>query len=593
MKRPASPILMLCLTFLLALAACKDGGCGQKKAEIPKTPMARVEQITSKVPAAADTVLVLSDLDEMRSSVENLKTSFPNTGVVDSFQKQFHQKFGLDLLDEKSWKAAGLAADSSVVLVIHRARVLLLTYVEDKQTFEKLLTDKVKATFQIEGVVKNETVGKHKLKVLEEDSNGQIAWMYDGKLAIVSLPATDLKSGLEGGSGKLVVTQVADQQAEGSLWKDPGFQKFKGALVESHPIALYLNPKSAMKNEEMQKELEKSRDAQAILGWVDKNVTFIGAGVSASKEQAKVRGYLGLKEETRKTLEAIKISSDVDWGSFGTEKTLLGIRLAANPTTAYQEILKTMPEDKQRALKRDVKRLGEMMALDVEQDVMGALSGHMGIFFYGVAGNPLGLMRGMNNPAELARSLGLMVVLKFKDAASVDNLVTKVLEASEGRVTMRPFVNLPEDTTFKVLTFTGQEAVGNLFIHGDTVVYATTAFGDEAMHKYLVDGRDDKKLGETPALNLGKEFASKKGFNGVYFNSARAQDNLGPLLAFGGVGEILASIEEAQLELDVDDNGGTALLRIDLTPQAAPAQPAGAGSDTPKGAMEPAKQPAN
>ena len=113
-----------------------------------------------------------------------------------------------------------------------------------------------------------------------------------------------------------------------------------------------------------------------------------------------------------------------------------------------------------RALRRDVKRYGDMLSLDIEKEVLAALSGHVGVFFYGVAGSPLALMRNAQNPSELARSIGLMVVLKFKDASSVDNLLSKVLESAEGRVSMRPFVNLPDDTSFKVLSFEDSAAAG-------------------------------------------------------------------------------------------------------------------------------------
>jgi hypothetical protein len=236
---------------------------------------------------------------------------------------------------------------------------------------------------------------------------------------------------------------------------------------------------------------------------------------------------------------------------------------------------------------------GERFALDMEKDVIDQLGGHVGVFFYGIAGgNPMALMSAMNNPAAAMQQLGIMAVLKFKNAEAVDGLVAKVVENSGGAFTMRPFLNLPDDPTFKVVSPASGGGIGNFFIHGDTVAFASAAFGDEAMHKYLTNGRDDKKLSSIEELDLGKAFGAGEKFTGLYFNSARAMDNLGALLAMGGIGQILASIQEASLSLDVDDQGGFALLAIDLAPAgAAAAAPTPTLPDLPQGIPMPPQAP--
>lgn len=593
-------LLALCILLVSSLTtfACK-GGCGSKTATIPETPAARVEAMVSRIPAKADTVVVLSDLEKMRDTINLLKTRMPNSGVVESMQKQFHQQFGLDLLDAESWKAAGIAPNSSAVVAIHRSRLLLLMYVENRQAFEKILTEKAKAAFQMEAVTKTEKVGKHQLKVLSDDPSKQIAWLYDGKLAIVSMPATDALKSLEDGSAKLVITEVADQKKEQSLWVQPGFKAFYTSLAANNPISFYMNTSSSLESEAVKKEVESDPNAKAVTEWVKQNVTFTGGGLSAAGDQAKLKLYLGLNEATRKKLEeAKKLDAVQDWGAFATENLLLGLRLTVNVQKSYEILLESLPEDNKRALRRDIKRMGDALTIDLESEVLGQLAGNIGVFFYGIAGNPLALM-GQQNPADIARSIGLMAVIKFKSAQAVDQLLQKIVASAGGAVTVRPFTNLPEDEAFKVLAFNDPSSPGQFFLHGDTVIYATQAFGDEAIHKYLTGKREEKKLVDVAKLDLGKEFATAKGFNGLYFNSQRAQENLGGVLAIGGVGEILASLEEVQAAFDVDPTGLFTLLTVDMAPRPEGAAAPAAGSTAPAGSTpaavptpdKPAEQP--
>ena len=92
--------------------------------------------------------------------------------------------------------------------------------------------------------------------------------------------------------------------------------------------------------------------------------------------------------------------------------------------------------------------------------------------------------------------VGLLMALKFKSAEAVDKLITKMMESQPGRFTLRPLVHLPEDTSFRVIG----AGFGNFYIHKDMVVFATTAFGDEAMHKYLTNARPDRKLNAIEGL---------------------------------------------------------------------------------------------
>lgn len=574
------PRFVIFLVLLVGFSACKDGGCGgaQKADTIPATVEARVEQMVSKLPVQTDTAVIAPDLAKMRASLNVVKDRLPDTGIVQHFQQATQQMFGVDLLDEQSWKNAGIAPDSTAVVAVHRSRLILMMYVENRQAFEKTLVEKAKAAFSIEAVTKTETVGDHTMKILSDSPQLQIAWLYDGKMALVSMPALTGEGALEDGSAKLVLAEVAEAKGDASLYKQPGFQSFKSALLTDYALAGYGNPQSGLESDAAKKEMGDDATAAAVGAWAKENVTFLGAGLRADADKVELKAYVGLNPLIVKALEvAKKPSNAVNWDAFATDKLLLGARVSLNPKDAYSLALNAMGDEQKRTLRRNLKNTGDAWGLDLEADVIDRLAGHVGVFFYGLAGgNPMQLMTA-RGPEDVANMLGLMAVLKFQDQATVDHLLAKVLENRADRFTLRPFIHLPDDPNFKVLA-PSNGAIGNFFIHGDTVVFATTAFGDEAMHKYLTNTRDDQKLSAMD-LNLGKAFAQDDAFTGLYLSSARAMDNLKSILAIGGFGQILAAVEEASLRLDTDDGGGFAHLTIDLAP--APAKPADADAPAP------------
>ena len=104
------------------------------------------------------------------------------------------------------------------------------------------------------------------------------------------------------------------------------------------------------------------------------------------------------------------------------------------------------------------------------------------------------------------------------------------------------------------------------------MAFATMAFGDSAIVQYFSGKRADKKLGDIEGLDLGKEFSATDVFNGIYFNAIRAQDNLGGLMSMAGGDQLLKTVEEAQIKIDVDDAGIYGEITIDTIKKAAPAK---------------------
>ena len=360
MNRPPALRLLIFLVLLVGLGACKDGGCGKKADEIPATPAARVEQMTAKLPTKSDTVIIAKDLEALRQTLGVIKERLPYTGIVDTMQKQVQVAFGIDVLDAASWQRAGVAPNSSMVVAVYRSRLIFLMYVENRQAFEKTLVEKAKSAFSIEAVTKSEKVGKHPIKVLSDDPARQIAWMYQGKLALISMPALDNQGALEDGSAKMILGELADSKKESSIWSDAGFQSFRAALVENYPVAAWANPRKGLESEEAKKRISEDPNAKAMAAWAEKNVTFLGAGLQAKGDQATVRGYIGLKPDVLKNLRASQNpETKHTWDALATEKVLLGGRLSVNVAQAYALISESLPDDQRRSMKRSLKGFGD------------------------------------------------------------------------------------------------------------------------------------------------------------------------------------------------------------------------------------------
>lgn len=561
---------MRILSFVLALlffatTAC-DGGCGNKDEKIPEKPVERVEQMGERLPQGIELALFVGDIEANRKSLTTLSERLGQKGLVDNVTTNFKTKIGIDPLSRESWKTAGVAPDSGFTISYYRDRVIFLTYVENRQKFEKILTEKTKKAFGIEAVVKSEKHGKFDMKVLSQDPARQIAWLYQGKMALVVMPALTGQGALQEGSATTILADVAGLEKKSSIVSLPQWASFKKRLASQYPVTAYLNSGSYLDSDEFKKDLEENPALSTTADWAKKNVQFLGAGLKATSDDAELVVYGDTSKEFVAAAKKVKkVARAEDWTGFATENTMLGIRLSVDPEAAWALFLENMPEQERRGFLRRIGILGTSYNVDIEKDIINKLSGNLGVFFYGIAGNPLRLLNA--DASTLASKAGLLVVLPFEDEASLNALLEKAIGPLGQLVAMRNAA-LPdgkEDPQMRVLELQMPTAPGRFYVSGNHLVFATTAFGDSAIKKYLSGNRPEKSISEVERLDLGKAFSTGENFNGVYFNAERAISNLGAAVAIGGFGDILAQVEEASLSFDVEESGVAATLRVDLS----------------------------
>ena len=575
--------LLLSLVATGAVVGCEGGcsGCGSSEEAIPATAEARVSDLAAHLPKGTEVVVFAADLPELREALQTLKTRLGDLGLADTLQQQVENELGIDLLDPKSWEQAGIAPNAGLALAYWRDRVIVLTYVEDRQRFEGLLADRTKKAFGIEAVVKNRTEGGSEMKILSEDPARQIAWTYDGKLVMVSMPATSVDGALEKGSATVVLADVAGTKEPASLASKPEFEAFRKALIGEFPLAVYVNTQAYLERPEVQAELKADPRVAAGLTWTKANVDFVGAGLDAEGDQVVLKGYMGTKPAVTKAFEAVVGGpEDSALARFATENTLLGLRFNVDWDRAWALSLASMPEDQRRALQRDLKQLSDGLGLDVEAELLSKLTGDAGLYFYGIAGSPLQLMN-LSSYAEAARKAGVIVAVELESAEAAANLVEKLRPLIEARAEIRPLMveGAPVEGYTVIDLAKTMMPIGRIYIRGPVVAFATSAFGESSIREYFEAKRPEANLAEVEGLDLGADFAAGETFNGLYFNSARARENLGAALGMLGADQALESIQEAALKLGVGDFGPHATLVIDLAPSAA--APAGEPVDKP------------
>jgi hypothetical protein len=456
----------------------------------------------------------------------------------------------------------------------YRSRVVFMTYVENRQQFEQVLAEKAKAAFQIQSVTKTEDVGGFKMKVLSDNPGMQIAWLYDGKIAKVVMPATSTEGALNDGSASLVLADIAGTKKETSLASSQGFKAFQKDLAGPFTVSLFVNSDAYIDSPENKKLAQEDPNMEVISTWAKANMNYAGLGAKLSGDTLDVRANMGLKAEKNKVFtDAVASSFKFDWSGYATENVLLGIRLGFDWQKVWNIFLDGMPEEERRSALRELKMAGEGVNLDMEADVLNQLTGNVGVFFYGLGGGAKGLMGG--NTAAILQNAGLMAVIQMKSPEAVTNLANKVMSPLAALATLRP-VTVDDVTVegWQVIEFNQPDSPGRIFLNGDRIILSSMAFSEKSVVQYGTDKRDEKRLKDVATLDKGAEFGAPEAFTGLYFNSIRARNNLGGFLMLVPEAQLLNFIQEASLKFGVDGAGAFTQLKVDLEPKAEGAAPA-------------------
>ena len=579
------------LILFVAALGC-EGGCScAGKGTIPDTPEARVADLGGHLPADTELTLVVSDLAKMRQTLETARDQLGDIlPMADLIQEQVKNELGIDLLDAKSLKKSGLAADSAMAVGFFGQRPALLTYVADKQKFEKFITDQAKSSFGIEGMVKNKTVDGTKLKVLGSKPDNQLAWAYAGKTVVVGFPSMDEARSQAADKTpedvKKLVSRLASMSEQKALASQTGYKRFIDALATKSAATLFINNNAAMTNERMDELKAQSESSHATAEWIKEHVDGIALGFDVEDSSARLRLWGGLPPKLVERLQAIQTPpTEAPIEHYATEHTLIGLRVSVDAAKFWKFYKEVLPEAQRKAMLSEFQQMADNANIDIEKDVITKLSGNLAALLYGVDKSQLGA-GGRGALAALMRQplrvLALIVPVQFQQKTNVDKVAKELLAAGQGAVVRRPVEadGGKEASGIEVLNVKNvKQSPGRLYLQDNLMTYATGVFSEQSVYEYMTGKRSEKQLAEVDQLDLGKEFATAKNYTGLYINFVRAKEHLGDLLAAtapSAIG-ILEPLEEAALTASVEQTGAFLTLTVDFVPQ--PKDSAGSKDD--------------
>lgn len=566
------PLIALVLMFSLFAAAACDGGCGSGSKSATKTSGPALEQLAGHMPASAQLSVFVADLEKTRHSLETARNTLGDAlPLSDLIEQQLKSELGVDVFDAESWEKAGIDPKGALSVNVVGKRPVLFTYVSDIQKFEQSFTSQLKSNLGLEGAAKKVNEDGTSLKVLGEGDE-TVAWTYDGKLVGIVFPQADqIKEPLESDEPDDAVKLAArlmNIDTKDSLAKHAGFERFKKALGDDS-VAIYIN-RDTLFNESGLLDLDSSDPNQkAVAEWVKSNVQAVGVGFGMEDNSLKMRLWSDLPEPVIESAkEIINAPGGFEMESFATENTLIGLRAAVDMPKWWNFYKNELLGEKERAqLNSRLQQIGAVAQLNIEDDLITKLTGNLGVLVYGMdveraeaQGNPV-----LAVTSNFAETLAVIVPLQFKDKESLNKVVNSLIKANDGlleRSSLNDNVDVVRvaNTTMKY---------GSLYIKDDLLVYATETFSDDSVLEYINGEREEGALGDNKALDLGKEFASGKDYNGLYLNFVRAQNHLGDLVQsqMPPATQFLNKLEEADLNAEIGEYGGYLNLNIDFTPQ--------------------------
>ncbi|MFU8807133.1 MAG: hypothetical protein ACNA8W_25215, partial [Bradymonadaceae bacterium] len=484
-------------------------------------------------------------------------------------QEQIQSEVGINILSEQSWQQAGVAPRGGLVLASVQGRPVLLTYVDDRQNFEKNFIDRLKRTFNIEAPTRSEEHEGRQFKLAGTKPSQDLAWFYDGKLAVVTMPAYDTVEGLISGTALVVAGEVARTKKAESLQKNADFQRFYGAMGKDQPVSIYVNPKTYLNSPQFTQSQGQLRDPVSLFAdWSRENAQGLGFGLKTEESQVRLQ-VLAITDDTLRdrAKKAMGGASAMKWDHLATSNTFAGARMSLDFQTFWDLYLENIPQEDRQLFRRQLKQMGASYEIDVEEDIIAGISGNIGVFFYGV--HVPTIMRAMQGGDifDILKGAGLIVSLQFKDPKKLEALVEKMNAAGQGLFALRSLVDADKNAveSIRVLEVKNvQTTPGAVYIKGDTLTFASAALAEASVHQYLMGTREEPKITDVEALDLGARFASDERFNGLYVNFIRARSNIGNAIPLPSVQQVLSQLEELLVEFEITDDGFLGAATLDM-----------------------------
>lgn len=545
-------VRLMAATLTVSLMALTITACKPKGA-IPKSADGRVEDFAKHLPGTTQGAVFVGELGKMRSTLTTIKTEIGSVvPQVEAMQKEFTKEINLDVFDVKTYEAAGIA-DAGMGAAFVQERIVLMIYVKDQQKFDTYLANNLKKATGGDAP-KVETVDGAKVKVMGAGDK-QVAWIHDGKLAIITTPAPEGKSSVTAPALAASLTKTAKDK---NLAATPAYARYKKAYpADKFALTVFGNAAEIAKSEHFKRAVEDAAkndpNAKASVEWYQKNAQALGLGLAQQNNELRLKAFFGGTDAFNKEITALgKGVAKAPWKKFVTKKTILGVRSSLNLVAAWTLFKASMPAEERTKIEKSLKEDSAKFGMDLEKDVLANLTGNIGVFFNGI--DLAALMAAQKNPMSAVNGLNVVVGVQVKDKEKAKKLLGAIVEKSQGKLTLGDW-----EGGHKMAI----EGAGNIYLKNDLVLFGTPKATGEEIKSYLA-GKT-----EQPTNELGQRFAKDGPYNGIYLNVSEVASLLGPLLAMAGeAAAVVQRIDAMALEADGGADGMNLTLKVQLKPTA-------------------------
>lgn len=520
------------------------GGCGcgpQAQVQVPETPEARLEAYAARLPAQTDMAFFFTDMASVRTSAEVLSAKFEGVAPFEAYRQEIKEVIGLDLLDAASTEEAGVHPEGGFAVGYYRDAPLVFFYVSERKKFQEGVLASLKRYYRVEQAELQPVEGVRDAFFLKEPGvNFGVAYLSGGLTMMVGQGVLADARGADE-----VLKELVAQDAASSLGKSDAFKDFKTRVGTSWPGSVYMNTAKLL-------ALYQSIDAslpnyqKEMIDAVGAHIRWGGAGWRADGAKAEGQVFFGISPETMKLFEGLDKPGKATprFKLMVGDKAYAFVRVAVSAEVFWREYFKLMPKRQQRFFKKIVGNFKSTTQIDIEEDLIGNLTGHVGVVLYDF--NPLMAMARRANERMKVVTITAHVQLKAPEK------LVPILDRVTRELGMRKR-ELPGG--IQVWGFDPQSRTAPpfaLYLRDDLLTLASTELGDERIQALLTgDAQTLRKglKGQAAQKLLDDDVAT-----GLYINVPRIQQRLG-ILAGRMVNNILGPQREWTVLLSVQPDG--------------------------------------
>lgn len=576
MKSARTLAIMVVFSLVLGAACDGCGACTDERLEADADT--RVTALANLLPATTDAAIVIPELSELPDALDY---TFGRLEHVDpdarALENQINQVLGLRVTDIESWDAAGFAPDSSMMFSMVGGRPVMAAYLDDKNAFQTHFVGRLRERTETSVPIQENAIGDRDFQVSGTGPVSDMAWFHDDAIVVLVFPPLSELEALNTGSAISVANKLGTVDEDTSLAGSKRFADFRQGLGNDYPLSLYVDAERYFERPEVADESFDLGPLGAVLEslmhWSQSHADATGIGYRAGDQRIEMHAFAaGDDEFLEEARQSYATDADTEWDGLLTENTTVAARTGFDLSGAAETFFDSLSDEEREMAKRQLDGLGRDYDLDIEDDILAALSGHSLLVFYGVGGDITSAMRPFSNGdiftgtrLALANS-GLLINLHFEDPEKLSPLLSKIGDAREDVLDHRPIDRDDADADIAVLQPRDLSLFPfRIFATDRSATIATAGIGEAAMYDYLTDNRDESSLADVEELRLGPEFADAQGLNGLYVNFANIRSNMRNIPLLAGYANTIRMVHELLITAGVDDHGFYLSTKLDFS----------------------------